>query len=76
MDGFPKKGDEPFTFPIGENGIYAPLTMSAPVGQTEVFVAKYKRASGADLGGITDPGLFNVSQCEYWDLMPVDGRLH
>jgi hypothetical protein len=69
-----KEGDEPFTFPVGESGIYAPLTISAPVGQSEIFFARYNRASGSELGGITDPGLFNVSQCEYWDLMPGNGQ--
>ena len=68
-----KEGDEPFTFPVGENGIYAPLTISAPV-QSEIFFARYNRASGSGLGAITDPGLFNVSQCEYWDLMPGNGQ--
>jgi hypothetical protein len=69
-----KEGDEPFTFPVGENGIYAPLTISAPVGQSEIFFARYNRASGSELGGITDPGLFNISSCEYWDLMPGNGQ--
>jgi hypothetical protein len=75
VDGWvSKEGDEPFTFPIGQNGVYAPLTISAPVGVMEIFAAKYKRASGADPGGITDPGLFNVSQCEYWELTPWGGQ--
>ena len=69
-----KEGDEPFTFPIGNNGAYAPLTISAPVGQTESFVARYKRESGSSLGGITDAGLFNISQCEYWNLVPGNGE--
>ena len=69
-----KEGDEPFTFPIGNNGAYAPLTISAPVGQTESFVARYKRESGSALGGITDAGLFNISQCEYWNLVPGNGE--
>ncbi|HEU4860157.1 MAG TPA: fibronectin type III domain-containing protein [Chitinophagaceae bacterium] len=65
-----KEGDEPFTFPVGDKGIYAPLTISAPAGQTDLLFGKYKRGSGSALGGITDPGLFNVSQCEYWNLKP------
>ena len=69
-----KEGDEPFTFPIGNNGVYAPLTISAPVGQTELFLARYKRESGSALGGITDPGLSNISQCEYWNLVPGNGE--
>jgi hypothetical protein len=69
-----KEGDEPFTFPVGENGIYAPLTISAPVGQSEIFFARYNRTSGSELGGITDPELFNISSCEYWDLVPGNGQ--
>jgi hypothetical protein len=68
-----KEGDEPFTFPVGKNGFYAPLTISALVGQSEIFFARYNRASGSELAGITDPGLFNVSPCEYWDLMSSNG---
>jgi hypothetical protein len=65
-----KAGDEPFTFPTGVEGIYAPLTISAPVGKTESFGAKYVRSNGMDLGAISDPGLFNISNCEYWTLAP------
>jgi hypothetical protein len=65
-----KEGDEAFTFPIGRNGIYAPLTISAPVGQTESFIASYVRSDAEGLGIITDPGLFSVSNCEYWNLQP------
>ena len=63
-----KKGDDAFTFPIGRNGMYAPLTISAPVGQTESFSASYWRGDAEGLGIITDPGLFSVSNCEYWSL--------
>ena len=65
-----KQGNDAFTFPIGRNGIYAPLTISAPVGQTETFIADYNRSDAEGLGIITDPGLFSVSNCEYWYLGP------
>ena len=75
VDGWvTKEGDEPFTFPVGDNWIYAPVTISAPIGQTQTFSARYVRESGSALGGITDPGLFNISQCEYWNLMPGSGE--
>ena len=65
-----KNGNDAFTFPIGRNGIYAPLTISAPVGQTETFIASYNRSDAELLGIITDPGLSSVSNCEYWYLQP------
>ena len=65
-----KEGDDAFTFPIGSNGIYAPLTISAPVGQTESFTASYRREDAERLGTITAPGLLSVSNCEYWGLQP------
>jgi len=65
-----KQGNDAFTFPIGGNGIYAPLTISAPVGQTESFSASYRRGDAEGLGIITDPGLLSVSNCEYWNLQP------
>ena len=65
-----KEGDDAFTFPIGRNGIYAPLTISAPVGQTETFIASYWRGDAEGLGIITASGLLSVSNCEYWNLEP------
>src|SRR5688572_3395918 len=65
-----KEGDDAFTFPIGRNGVYAPLTISAPVGQTESFSASYRRGDAEGLGIITAPGLLSVSNCEYWVLQP------
>ncbi|HET6766707.1 MAG TPA: T9SS type A sorting domain-containing protein [Chitinophagaceae bacterium] len=63
-----KEGNDAFTFPIGRNGIYAPLTISAPVGQTEAFIASYHRSDAEGLCIISDPGVLSVSNCEYWRL--------
>jgi hypothetical protein len=63
-----KKGDDPFTFPIGSRNVYAPLTISAPGGQEASVTAMYVRADASTMGPISDPGLFNVSNCEYWDM--------
>ena len=77
VDGYVwKLGDGSFTFPIGDEGIYSPLTISAPVGQQVYVVAKYVRSSAAALRAISDPGLYSVSNCEYWDFStygePID----
>jgi len=63
-----KEGNNAFTFPIGSNGNYVPLTISAPVGETEIFTASYRRGDAEGLGIITAPGLLSVSNCEYWYL--------
>jgi hypothetical protein len=35
---------------------------------TDAFTAEYMRASGTALGPITAPGLYRVSNCEYWNI--------
>ena len=68
VDGFVHKtGDDTFTFPIGNEGVYAPLTVSGLGGQ-ETFYAYYRRNSGAVQGPITDPALYSLSNCEFWSL--------
>jgi len=74
--GVTKQGNDAFTFPIGYKNegalvpltIYAPLTISAPVGAQDAFYAAY--STGQVNHEITDPGLYSVSNCEYWLLRP------
>lgn len=63
-----KNGNDAFTFPVGKGGLYSPLTITAPNETGDGFTCEYFRASGTGLGGITSPGLTQVSNCEYWDL--------
>ena len=63
-----KEGNDAFTFPIGGNGIYAPLTISAPSDPGAIVTASYIRSSASNIGPISDPALLNVSNCEYWVL--------
>ena len=67
-----KGGNDPFTFPIGNGSIYAPLSISAPSDAGASVSASYLRSNATDLGSIGDPGIFNVSDCEYWSLYGVD----
>ena len=68
VDGFVQKnGDDLFTFPIGNEGVYAPLAISGLVAE-ETFYAYYRRNSGAGQGPITDPALYSLSDCEFWSL--------
>ena len=67
-----KSGDDPFTFPIGSAGVYAPLTISAP-GGPETYFAGYGRSPvGFDHYAISDPDLYSVSNCEVWILYARD----
>ena len=63
-----KEGNDPFTFPIGNGNVYAPLTISAPGSPDARVAAMYVRSDASSLGPIRDPGVFNVSNCEYWDM--------
>jgi Secretion system C-terminal sorting domain/Fibronectin type III domain len=63
--GVVKIGDDTFTFPIGDENVYAPVTISG-LPRQERFSVAYYRNSGANLGTISDPGLSSVSECEYW----------
>ncbi len=63
-----KTGNNAFTFPLGKDGVYAPLSITAPDENGDAFTAEYFRASGRALGSITATGLAQVSNCEYWDL--------
>ena len=66
-----KVGDDQFTFPIGSAGVYAPLTISAPVGQSEAYFASYRR-SNLDYKTVSDPALSSISYCEMWELYPTN----
>ena len=68
VDGLVSKvGNDPFTFPIGDNNKYGPLTISAPSGEWAVYYAQYISANAEALGPIRDTGLYSVSNCEYWN---------
>jgi hypothetical protein len=70
-----KKGDDSFIFPIGDEGVYSPLAISAPVGQQEIFGAWYVGSGAPGDLSISDPGLYSVSSCEYWELRNVNGNI-
>jgi Secretion system C-terminal sorting domain len=70
-----RAGTAPFTFPIGKNGVYRPVTIgTSPVMQ--VFSAEY---FGNDVlaDGIPDTpvaaGIDHISDCEYWMVNRVFG---
>lgn len=68
VDGYVKVGhDDPFTFPIGNHGIYAPLSISGADAST----AAYFHDSAIDINGIKsnlDSGVSGLIPAGYWDL--------
>jgi hypothetical protein len=64
-----KIGNAAFSFPTGDNGIYRPVSISAPTTNTHAFRAEYFKAGQAFGGPSTYPaGILTVSSCEYWIL--------
>ncbi|MFZ2905487.1 MAG: T9SS type A sorting domain-containing protein [Cyclobacteriaceae bacterium] len=62
-----KTGDDAFTFPVGDNGFYRPVSISAPTGVAHYFTAQYFNANH-NLGSpaVWDPTFWTVTGCEYW----------
>ncbi len=76
-----KTGDDAFTFPIGDNGQWARLGISAPTNTADAFTASYQKAGYGNTSSFAMPGnnpnsnpqLNNVSQNEYWTLSRDSG---
>lgn len=73
IDGIVRKtGNDAFTFPIGDEGAYHPLGISAPTNATSEFSAEYFLGDhGA--GSVADGGMVKVSDCEFWLLNRLVG---
>ena len=71
-----KSGNTAFDFPIGENGLYRPVGISAPTNTTHHFTAYYKNSDPHTSGynhGAKDPIIDHISNCEYWILDRTNG---
>lgn len=70
-----KTGNQAFVFPVGQNGAYAPIAISAPAVGTDRFTAEYFAASPDALysAASKEVTLDHVSQCEYWMLDRTNG---
>jgi hypothetical protein len=64
-----KQGNQGFTFPVGDGGVYRPLAISDPALPTDVFTARFVRAAQpfGEAATYAEP-LVTVSRCEYWTL--------
>jgi len=66
-----KIGNNSFTFPVGDQGIYAPISIETQGTNTEEFSAEYFHEDPNSAGYNTDNfenTLVNVGTCEYWIL--------
>ena len=70
-----KVGNQSFTFPVGRNNMYRPVSMSSPSSSTDQFMAEYQHIDPISIGNVNnlDPGLNHVSRCEYWILNRMNG---
>ncbi|MCK4664225.1 MAG: T9SS type A sorting domain-containing protein [Bacteroidales bacterium] len=64
-----KTGDDAFTFPLGKDGRYMPISISAPANTDAGFTAKYIYEDPI----LYDPNSFEaplelINNCEYWTL--------
>lgn len=67
-----KIGNTPFTFPVGANGEYRPVTMGTPASLTDKFEAQYYKLPQT-LSSNLDTGLNYISTCNYWRFERVYG---
>lgn len=67
-----KLGNTSFTFPIGRNGIYNPITISAPTSTTDKFVAEYfdTKSNTPNL----DSQFTYIDTCQFWRLRHLAGN--
>ncbi len=70
-----KFGNQAFTFPLGDNGLYRPISISAPVSTTDNFTALYNYADPSPTYTNTskDASIHHISSCEHWILNRTGG---
>jgi hypothetical protein len=74
VDGWiSKSGTDPFNFPTGSDGYYAPIGITAPTLATDQFMARYQRFGNPYDITSKDAILEKVGSCEHWDLDRTNG---
>jgi Secretion system C-terminal sorting domain len=70
-----KVGDDAFTFPVGRDGFYAPISISAPAAATDHFTANYWHTDPDPLysRSLVQAPIVGVSPVEYWTLDRTNG---
>lgn len=74
VNGYARKtGNTPFTFPVGNDSLYAPVGISAPAAAGDHFTANYIHTDPHAIGTALDPAILLVSSCEYWEVDRTNG---
>lgn len=70
-----KIGNQAFTFPIGKNGNYRPIAISAPTTNTHHFTAEYFLQTPGNFynANSKDASIDHISQNEFWILDRTNG---
>lgn len=71
-----KTGNTRFEFPVGENGLYRYIEISAPASLTDNFTTYYNNSDphiGGYNHGSKEPIIDHISNCEYWILDRTNG---
>jgi len=71
-----KIGDDAFTFPVGNGGFYAAISISAPTTNTHSFRAEYLNIQPHSVpydSTLHDPSIHHISHVEYWNLDRIVG---
>ncbi len=69
-----KVGNDDFVFPVGDDGFYAPIAISAPSNTTDHFTATYDRVYPTPYDiNLKDVTLDHVGNCEHWILNRTGG---
>lgn len=65
-----KIGNQAFTFPLGDAGFYRPISISAPVVNTDAFTASYNALDPSPSFTHTSKDVIidHISRCEHWIL--------
>ncbi|GMQ26606.1 hypothetical protein Aoki45_32890 [Algoriphagus sp. oki45] len=74
-----KIGNQAFTFPVGDGGFFAPLSMAARGGGgTDIYTAQYFQIAPVDIPTDTtsrDATIGLMNQTEHWDLQRTSGSV-
>lgn len=68
-----KEGNTAYTFPVGDGGQYAPISITAPSNATDAFTARYFYAPYINTYSINTNGLDHINITEHWILERTTG---
>lgn len=77
VDGVVRKtGDDPFTFPVGDDTNYQPISIDAPAVITDAFTAEYFEVDANPQydRNLKENSIHHLSSCEYWILDRTTGN--